>query len=553
MEPVEICSSPPVTDQLDATQPIAAPPIYTQRLTHWQYRAVVSKAFDKYNDVSDHLPPDSTTGAIPSNENYDLPTVDYKRYAVAAVEVVQTIMGQDQDTVDALFACSDPTSPDRACAEAFIAKRGKRLFRRELTEAEVSAYLELFDIGGELLGKDDFEVRMQYVIEALVQSPDVLYQLELGPVDSPDSVRLSGLEIATRLSFFLQARPPTDDLLDAAVAGELDDDAGVAQWVDDLLADVDQARFAVQQFIMRWLRLNDEHFVEKDATLYPDFTESVLQGIRRGDQLWSAYTVLVGDGQLETLFSAAETMVRFDKSENLFWEADEDDILVETIFNSDNHGSLVQLPTHERAGLLTSPVRLANTHNSDDKVTRPILRGAALLKNVLCGILVPPQAFEPPEAAEGASVKDSVSYMLTSPSCAGCHNVINPLGLAFESYDATGAYRHDQLDDLGYPIETDGSYGVHGVCSEETAPFDDAVDPIKSLATNDQLRACATIQWFRYGLRRGPRLDGADGGNLADIFAAFAAENFHVPTLLKAIALSRPFLYRTFGELEGQP
>jgi len=513
----------------------------------------VSKAFDKYNDVTEHLPPDSTTGAIPSNENYDLPTADYQRYAVAAVEVAAKIMDQGQGDLDALFACQDPTDPDRDCAEAFIAARGKRLFRRPLTEAEVDAYLELFDIGGALGGKGDFQVRMRYVIEALVQAPDFLYQVELGPVDSPEPVRLSGLEIATRLSFFLQARPPTDALLNAALAGELDDDAGVAQWVDTLLADVGEARFAIQQFIMRWLRMSDEHFVEKDPTLYPDFTESVVQGIRRGDQLWSAYTVLVGDGQLETLFSAAETMVRFDKSENLFWAVDEDDILLETIFGSDKHGSLVQLPEGERAGLLTSPVRLANTHNSDDKGTRPILRGAALLTNVLCGTLVPPQAFEPPKAVEGQSVKDNASYMLTSPGCAGCHNVINPLGLAFEAYDATGAYRHDGLDDLGYPIETDGSYGVDGVCSEETAPFEDAVELIKSLATNDQLRACATIQWFRYGLRRGPRLDGVDAGNLAEIFAAFAAEDFHVPTLLKAIALSEPFLHRTFGEPEVQP
>ncbi len=524
-----------------SASPLGAGMITISGLTITEHSPILSGKY--FNDIGDRLPPDSTTGAIPSNENYDLPTADYARYNKAAAFVAAEIMAQSEDKLDSLFGC--PGTWNRDCAETFIATRGMRLFRRPLSEAEVQAFLEIYDIGAQ----GSFEEGMQYLIEALLQSPDFLYQVELGPADSADEVRLSGLEIATRLSFFLHAEPPSQDLLDAAITGELDEDSGVEGWVDILLADVGKARFGIQQFIMRWLRMDDDEAVEKDMDLYPEFTPSVLHGLKRGAQLWAAYTVLEGDGQLETLFSASETVVRLTGSENLFWESTDADVIA----NSEIFGTVVALPPGERAGILTSPPRLANAHNSDGMGTRPILRGAAILKNILCGTLEPPQAFEPPGAVEGESVKDSVSFMLESPSCAGCHEAINPLGLAFEIYDGVGRYRADKIDDLGFPIETSGSFGVDGVCSEESAPFNDAVDLIKSLATNDQLRTCATIQWFRYGLRRGPRLDGSDAGNLAEIYEAFADSDFNVRALLKAIALSRPFLYRNFSEAGDEP
>jgi len=542
-EPEDICESPPVTDQFDGTQEEAAPPIHTQRLTQWQYRSATKHVLGKYlGGVVDWLPTDSTTGAIPSNENFDLPTAEYARYAQAAAWVAEQLLAGDG--VDDLWDC--PGKKNRACAKAFINNRGTRLFRRPITADEVEYYLTLYDIGAD----GSFDEGMQYVLEALLQSPDFLYQIELGPMDSPEEQRLSGLEIATRLSYFLHQQPPSQALLDAAQAGDLDTDVGVADWVDTLLADPSQARWGIQQFVMRWLRLDQEYAVEKDPDRFPVLTaDKVLWGLRNTVQKWAAYTVLEGDGQLETLFSAPETLVRLDQPENEFWQVTEADIIA----TSAEFGTVVALPADERAGLLTNPVRLANAHNSDHLGTRPILRGADLLKNVLCGTLEPPQAFEPPGAKEGDSVKDSISYMLSSPTCAGCHNVINPLGLAFEIYDGAGHYRADKLDDFGYPIETSGSYGVDGVCSEETAPYTDALTLIQSLATNDQLRACATIQWFRYGMRRGPRFDGSDAGNLAAIYEAFADANFNVPALLKAIVLSRPFLYRQYGDAEETP
>ncbi|MBR56598.1 MAG: hypothetical protein CMH54_00920 [Myxococcales bacterium] len=549
-EPEDICSSPPVSDQLDPSTGLAAPAIYTQRLTHWQYRGALKHVLGIYIDkIGDWLPPDSTTGAIPSNENYDLPTVEYGRYAQAAAYVADAIMGQSQDKLETLFDCSDNWNRD--CAQSFIASRGMRLFRRPLSPAEVNGYLEIYDIGTE--GDGTFEEGMQYVLEALLQSPDFLYQVELSAETEQGEQRLSGLEIATRLSFFLHAQPPSQVLLDAALAGELDDDTGIEEWVDTLLGDAGNARLGIQQFILRWLRMYDAEYVEKDPEKFLDFGWDEFRGLRRGAQLWAAYTVLEGDGRLETLFSAPETVVRLDSSESAFLEVSEDDVIAIPEKFGSNFGVVVALPPEERAGLLTNPARLANAHNSDDMGTRPILRGAALFKNLLCGSLEPPQAFEPPAAVEGESVKDSISYMLTSPSCAGCHKVINPLGLAFEIYDGVGRYRADKLDDLGYPIETHGAFGVDGVCSEEQESFEDAVTLVKSLAINDQLRTCATIQWFRYGLRRGPRFDGSDAGNLAEIYGAFADSDFNVRDLLKAIVLSRPFLYRDFEAAGEEP
>ena len=138
-DPDDICSAPPVTDMFDGGAAMAAPPIHTQRLTHWQYRAAVNEVFGEYIDVIDDLPTDSSTGTIPSNENYNLPTADYKRYAVAAATVATRILDHPQQDLEDLFDCAIPSAPDRVCAETFIAQRGMRLFRRPLTDAEVAA------------------------------------------------------------------------------------------------------------------------------------------------------------------------------------------------------------------------------------------------------------------------------------------------------------------------------------------------------------------------------------------------------------------------------
>ncbi|MBM66530.1 MAG: hypothetical protein CMH55_09880 [Myxococcales bacterium] len=531
-----VCDSPPVTARFDAEQSQQLPTMKTARLTQWQYRSVVHRVLGYYeNRLDQRLPPDGAAGPIPNTQDLSLSAADFDRYTSAARHVAEKILEKDRSQDGVVFACA--RGRNRSCAEAYLRRTAYRLFRRPITDREFNSFINIYNVGS----RESFDARMRYLIEALLVYPDTLYHLERGREldQNLDERRLSRLEIVNRLAFFLTSHPPTEEMLDEAQAGRFDTDEGVESWARELLAQETESRYAMQHFHQRWLNIHDDAYIEKDEDHVRNFSAETFSALRRSAVVWAAYVALKGGGSFRQLMSSASTSVTGpnDLAKEYFGLEGAEPI--------DTYGQfeIHELPASERAGLITQPAFLASAWNSDEASSRPILRGANLLKDVFCDELAPPvNNFPPPERPANQTAADDLAFTVAAQPCKSCHEQMNPLGLALESYDAAGRYRQE---DRGHPIVTQGEYGQDNLCDEERVSFPDSVAFARSLGENPRVQACYTLQWFRYALRRDATPE--DAGSLGRIHERFLDSDLNIPELLVAIATSRSFLYRQFA------
>jgi hypothetical protein len=431
----------------------------------------------------------------------------------------------------AMAAGCDPLK-DEACLRTFIARFGRRVWRRPLTDAEQARLLRVF-----VAGKDryDAETGLEMLLSAALQSPHFLYRVELGEAPQPGRsvVRLTGWELASRLSYFLWGTMPDDALFTAAERGELSRPEGIARQVDRMLAAGDpRARAMVANFHEQWLEL--AHVAELDKSRSTYGAVGYTPELR---PLWQRETetfvdeVFWNDGKLATLFTAPysyadRTLARFyDPAARV-----EGDAFVR-----------VALDPKERAGLLTQAGLLA-LHAKRDQ-TSPVHRGMFVRRDLFCFEPPAPPAVEgidPPALDPKLTTRERWSRHSEDPSCAGCHRLIDPLGLGFENYDAVGTYR---TTENGRPIDPSGEI----VGTDVPGPFTGAVALGQRLARSAEVRACVTLHWYRYAF-------GTNGDTPADACAVaalaqqFAAAGNDMRELLRAITRSDAFLYRSAHE-----
>lgn len=261
-----------------------------QRLTPAQYGNAVRDILGYAADVSGLDLPEKV-GPFDANFSAPVSTVLVEQYR----ELAETVAKQ-ADLSEAL-PCED-----EACLESFVGSFGRRAFRRPLTAAEQAIYADL-------AAQEDTAIEgARVVVEAMLQAPHFLYQLELGlPDDDADGlVALGDYELATRLSFFLWNSTPDDALLDAAAAGELQTGEGLQAQAQRLLAD-GRARTAVGDFHAQWLGIDHLGDADKDPAVYPQFDGAMAQAMLDETRRFTSTVVLQGDGSLETLLTADYT------------------------------------------------------------------------------------------------------------------------------------------------------------------------------------------------------------------------------------------------------
>ena len=374
--------------------------------------------------------------------------------------------------VTSLASCSSNTA---SCHADFVRDFGRRAFRRPLRSDEVDTFVALFAAGG------SYEVGARLVVQAMLQSPDFLYRPELGG----ENRTLTGYETASRLSYFLWATMPDDALLDAAEAGELDSLAGVQSHVERMLLD-DKLRDGVLVFHREWLDLERIRNVMKleeegfDAAFAASMQESAERFV--WDRLFA------DDGSIRDLLVSTQIPV---------------DANMAALFGVDPpaqgwHTATVDGTQH--AGILTQPAVLAS--HAYAGYPSPVLRGVFVLDRVLCTPVSPPPPGvdtvlpDPDESPEPLTNRQWYENATTAKGnqCAACHNLINPVGYAFEHYDSMG--RHRELDN-GMPVDASGT--VMGL------EYDDGVDLSAQIASSDRFRGCVVDNWITY----------ATGGNAA--------------------------------------
>ena len=351
----------------------------------------------------------------------------------------------DTPTRRRVFTCR-PTAPDeeRPCAEQIVTRLAERAYRRDVTDSDLEGLMAFYDQGAETRG---FEGGVRLALQAILASPHFIFRMEEAPQDvEPGEIyEIADADLASRLSFFLWGAPPDEELIRLADDGDLSDDRELERQVRRMLADP-KAEALASRFAGQWLRLQDLEKVRPDALSYPYYDQSLADAMHRETELLFDH-IRTQDRPITDLLTADYTFV----NERLARHYGMTGVLGPDF-------QMVQYPDDRRRGILGHGSILTLTSHANR--TSPVLRGKWVME-VLLGSPPPPPPPNVPtleegeEAADGRilSVRERMEVHRANPACSSCHNVIDPIGLAFENFDVTGAWR---ARDEGNPIDTNG-------------------------------------------------------------------------------------------------
>jgi len=340
-------------------------------------------------------------------------------------------------------------------------------------------------------------------------------------------VGVDGWALAARLSYFFLDTMPDEALFTAAEKGRLSSADQVAEQANRLMSDP-RFRGTLLTFHQEWLQLDTLPGTEKDKAAFPQWTPALRDALGEETRRFVEYVFTEGDRKLDTLLAAPFTFV--------------DPTLAAHYGVAGVSGwQRVDLPKDQRAGLLTEAGLMATL--AHENRTSFILRGKMVREALFCTTPLLPPADVPPEPMfdPKASAKARSEAHRKDPACASCHELFDPIGFAFEIYDAAGRYR---TSDGAGPIDS-------RVTLTHTAQLDgkvaaSAVELARLLAGADEVRDCVARQWLRFGLGRDDAKE--DEPSLAAAVKAFKAGGAQLPSLLVSIARSDAFRFQKVGE-----
>jgi hypothetical protein len=491
-----------------------------RRLTRDQYRNTIRDLVGVTDAVAASALPgdDAIQDRFFSNTVSPLQTIDVGKYADAADAIAQKAVAN----LTTLLPCDPKAVGDAACARSFIASFGKRAYRRPLTPEEAQLMQAVFAAG------DDFPTGIRLVVSAVLQSPKFLYLREPVPLTAGGKiVGVDGWAMAQRLSYFLLNTMPDEGLFAAAEAGRLATAEQVAGEADRLMKDP-RFRGTLDAFHEEWLQLGTLAGAEKDAQLFPSWNPALRDAMGEESRRFVEYVFTEGDRRLETLLSAPFSFLNgplfahYGVKPGPDWQR-------------------TDLPAGERAGLLTQAGLLSTL--AHDNRTSYILRGKMVREALFCSapLVAPPDVPAEPKVDPNASAKARSEAHRKDPACATCHELFDPIGFAFEIYDATGKYR---TTDAAGPIDAKVQLTRTANLDGKTAA--NAIELSKLLATADEVRDCVARQWMRFALGRDDAKE--DEPSLTGAIKAFKDGGAKLPDLLAAVVRSDAFRFQKVAQ-----
>ncbi len=410
-----------------------------------------------------------------------------------------------------------------ACARTILAALARRAYRRPVTDADLEPLLALYREGRAEAG---FEDGIGRALRLLLVSPEFLLRIEREPAAAGPGrpYRISDLELASRLSFFLWSSIPDGELLDLAERGQLRDPAVLERQVRRMVADDRFGRF-VEDFAGQWLSLRNLSAVVPVQSSFPDFDDSLRQAFRRETELF------------------VESIAREDRSALDLLRADYtflNERLARHYGIPNVKGSRFRrvslAPDSHRGGLLGQGSLLTVTSYPDR--TSPVARGKWILESLL-GTPPPASPADMPEL-EPTSFADSVPSMReriarhrTNAACASCHAVMDPIGLALENFDGVGAWR--SLDESGAPIDASGAL-------PDGTLFDGPAGLARALLGSGLFVTTLTERMLTDALGRG--LDYHDAPAIRSVVREAARADNRFVSIVLGIVRSEPFQMR---------
>jgi mono/diheme cytochrome c family protein len=414
-----------------------------------------------------------------------------------------------------------------ACARTILARLARRAYRRPVTDPDVQTLVGFFRAGEKSGG---FDAGIELAIERLLVAPEFLFRVESDPLDVPAGTphRISDVELASRLSFFLWSSIPDDELLDVAARGRLKEPPVLRQQVTRMLADP-RSQSLIANFAGQWLYFRNVASAAPDPDLFPDFDLTLRNAFQRETELFLA-SQLREDRSATELLTADYTFV----NERLarFYG-------IPNVYGS--HFRRVALPDDRRAGLLGQASILTVTSYATR--TSPVVRGKWLLENILGSPPPPPPANVPPLKENGeagaapASVRQRLEEHRKNPVCASCHVRMDPLGFALENFDAIGQWRTTETN-----VRIDPS-GTFPDGTRFTGPAE-----FRRVLVNhrEQFVATLTEKLMTYALGRG--VEYFDMPAIRSILREAAPRDYRWSSLILGIVNSQPFQMRTAPE-----
>ena len=420
-----------------------------------------------------------------------------------------------------IFTCRPASIEDEeACAREILSSLARRAYRRPVTQADLDPLLGIYREGRQT---GDFDQGIERALEALLSMPQFLLRVARRAVDAqPGQVyRLSDLELASRLSFFLWRSIPDDELLDVATRDELSDPVVLAQQVRRMLADPHATRF-MHDFVGQWLQVRNIHSHVPDGGLFGGFNDTLRKGMVRETELFFESQVRE-DRPIPDLLRADYTYLNEQLARHYG---------VEDVYGS--HFRRFSWNDERRHGLLGHASLL--TVSSYANRTSVVLRGKWVLENLLGAPPPPPPPNVPPleeqDRAAPTSLRERMEQHRANPVCATCHTRMDRLGFAMEHFDAIGQWRDS---DGGAPINS--SITLSGTAIDGPRAFREAL-----LSRGDDFIRTVTEKLFVYALGRGVYY--YDAPTIRQIVRDLARDDYSWSSLVLGIANSEAFQYR---------
>ncbi|HEY4365751.1 MAG TPA: DUF1592 domain-containing protein [Steroidobacteraceae bacterium] len=505
-----------------------AAPARVRRMTAEQYANTIANIFGRDIEVGTPFAPlrrtdgllasGAATAGVTSGELQQL----QRSASSIAAQVMDkgSIEHKTPSRRDFLVPCkpANQFAADDACARKFIEHTGRLLFRHPLPDARVVQLVGQAHDGATSL--KDFYSGLTFVLEGMLIDPQFLMiadRTEPVPGNSAKR-RLDSYSLAARLSFFLWNAAPDDALLKAAQSGELQTKKGLESAVDTMLASP-RLESGVRAFFDDMLGFEDFGNLAKDPTVYPMVTGATLQDAREQTLRTLVDQLITKKKDYRDVFTTRET------------------------FMSPALATIYQVPTmpgwvpyefpadSPRVGVLTQ-ISFLSLYAHPAR-SSPTYRGKALRERLLCQIVPPPppnvdfSALENPDASL-RTARERLTAHRKNPTCAGCHKITDPTGLALENFDGAGRYREKEA---GAPIDTSGNL--------DGKQFKDVDGLAQAVHDNPGLTSCLVRRLYSYGT--GGPVVAVERPLLKYLDERFAAEGYKLPDLLRTIVLNDAF------------
>ena len=446
---------------------------------------------------------------------------DKKNKFIGAITFVGPFPSKVEKASRKKILICDPAT-GQACVEKIVTNLAHHAYRRPVTKAEVAGLMK-FTAMAKAQGQST-EQGIQLALEAMLVSPEFLFRMERdpNPTDAASSHRLSDVELATRLSYFLWSSMPDDELLGLAESNKLHEPAVLDAQVKRMMADKKAAAFA-DNFAGQWLEVRNLDFITPDPEKFPAWTPELKELFRIETRLFFHY-VLTENRPISDFIDAKYTFLNQPLAR--FYG-------IPDVTGPDFRR--VELTSGQRGGVLTQGSVLAVS--SYPSRTSPTIRGKYVLNNLLGTPPPPPPPDVPPldvtKVGSDVSLRKQLEAHRANPMCASCHNKMDVLGFGLENYDAIGHWR---TKDGNFPIEAGGtlpSGKSFGSAAEMRAVLLDSLP---------QVSACLAEKMMTYALGRG--MQAYDNRALNAINKTMAADGYHFQTLIYEVARSLPFQSR---------